>query len=520
MRFIDILTIALSALRQQKTRGSLTLLGVVLGTFILVTSLSLGRGVQDAATHVFRSNNQLRHIEVWPGHRAAKATIPEAELAVKGDMSEAKRERLRDAIIRRWNWQHLRRTAASLTPERIKAIAAIEHVTAVLPYTHESCRATFADRSEEVVSFAASPENRQLRDRLVAGHYFTADTEHSVLVHEYVLYLWGLVGDDDVGRAVGRKLRLDYRTGRRAPMLLLTLLGGGNTDMTPKESRVLQKTIQQLPAALSRFDLTADERDTLREALAKLPGAEKAVSASTVNEELTIAGVFREAGKETRLITWGSEWMSKDADIILPVRTAEDLFRRAAPSEQSGFEMVTVQVDREENVQVVVDRITDMGLDQFSLLEIFDRMRVNLVLLTFAMTFVAVVSLLVAALGITNTMVMSVLERTHEIGVMKAVGARDVHIQCVFLLEGALLGVVGGLVGLLAGWLASFPGERIARSLLDKEVREGLELPLFVFPLWLTLGMPVFACLVTTLAAVYPARRAARVSPITALRHE
>src|SRR5438034_6839620 len=162
--------------------------------------------------------------------------------------------------------------------------------------------------------------------------------------------------------------------------------------------------------------------------------------------------------------------MSKDVDIILLVRTAEDLFRRAAPSEQSGFEMVTVQVDSEENVQAVVDRITDMGLDQFSLLEIFDRMRVNLVLLTFAMTFVAVVSLLVAALGITNTMVMSVLERTHEIGVMKAVGARDVHIQCVFLLEGALLGVVGGLVGLLAGWLAAFPGERIARSLLDKEV--------------------------------------------------
>ena len=130
-------------------------------------------------------------------------------------------------------------------------------------------------------------------------------------------------------------------------------------------------------------------------------------------------------------------------------------------------------------------------------------------------------AVLVASLGITNTMFMSVLERTREIGVMKAVGARDRHIQMIFLVEGALLGVLGGGLGVLGCWLASFPGDSYARKLLEEHsLLNHLRQSLFVFPWWLVLGVPFFAGVVTTLAAVLPARRAARVNPIKALRHE
>jgi putative ABC transport system permease protein len=139
---------------------------------------------------------------------------------------------------------------------------------------------------------------------------------------------------------------------------------------------------------------------------------------------------------------------------------------------------------------------------------------------TFVTAFLAAVALLVAALGITNTMVMSVLERTREIGVMKAVGARDHHIQAIFLLEGALIGAIGGSLGVLLGWLASIPGDSVAHALLQDQALPTLRHTLFAFPLWLTLGTPAFASLVTTLAAVYPAYRATRVNPIAALRHE
>jgi putative ABC transport system permease protein len=117
-------------------------------------------------------------------------------------------------------------------------------------------------------------------------------------------------------------------------------------------------------------------------------------------------------------------------------------------------------------------------------------------------------------------MLMTVLERTHEIGVMKAVGAKDRHIEMIFLVEGGILGLVGGGLGLLFAWLASFPGNAIAQSMIEKETQGMLEHTVFIFPVWLTLGIPAFAALVTTLAALYPARRAARINPILALRHE
>jgi putative ABC transport system permease protein len=115
---------------------------------------------------------------------------------------------------------------------------------------------------------------------------------------------------------------------------------------------------------------------------------------------------------------------------------------------------------------------------------------------------------------------MSVLERTREIGIFKAVGAGDGHVQLIFLIEGALIGVVGGVLGLLSAWVFSFPVDAWSRSLISRDLKFDLQESLFVFPPWLTVGVVLFATLVTTLAAVYPARRAARVAPLQALRHE
>ena len=117
-------------------------------------------------------------------------------------------------------------------------------------------------------------------------------------------------------------------------------------------------------------------------------------------------------------------------------------------------------------------------------------------------------------------MLMSVLERTREIGIFKAVGAGDGTVQLVFLIEGAFIGLIGGWLGLLLGWAASFPADAWVRSMVSRNLKIELKESLFVFPWWLTVGVVVFAVVVTTLAAVFPARRAARVNPVTALRNE
>jgi putative ABC transport system permease protein len=86
--------------------------------------------------------------------------------------------------------------------------------------------------------------------------------------------------------------------------------------------------------------------------------------------------------------------------------------------------------------------------------------------------------------------------------------------------EGALIGLVGGGLGLLLAWAASLPGDHWIRSMVQRDLNIELKEALFVFPPWLLLVVVLFAVLVTTLAAVYPARRAAKLNPVTALRHE
>jgi putative ABC transport system permease protein len=499
------------------------MIGVVVGAFVLAMSLSVGQGVVGVAMRQLRRGDQLRKIEVMPGYGDQAADIPAKELEIKGPMSDAKRERLREAIIRRWHARKGRKPKVPLTRERLAELAALPHVQSAVPALMAHGRIFYHDKYEDVATSAVTPDNKRLQKRLLAGSTFASVDARTVIVSEYLLYKWGITGDADVARMIGAKVRLDYRYGRRPPSMLLSLLGARSTNLTPEQERVLDKAVKQLPVALEAMDLTPAERDTLEHMLRTPPPDPSRAKEFYLSEEFTIAGVCRGPMKdEEEEYSFGTflDRMSLDADVILPLTTGEEMFTRLPFFPENGFDRVTITVDSETNVKAVSDRIGDMGLNRFSLVEIVERIRVNMLLVSLATSFVAAVALLVAALGITNTMLMSVLERTREIGVMKAVGARDSHIQVIFLLEGALIGVIGGGLGLLFGWLASFPGDALAKKIVFQQTGAKLEESLFAFPLWLTLGIPAFAVLVTTLAAVYPARRAARVNPIAALRHE
>lgn len=236
----------------------------------------------------------------------------------------------------------------------------------------------------------------------------------------------------------------------------------------------------------------------------------------TISEEYTLSGVLRAANAEERM----RDYRAVFADVFLCQRTAEELFLRAPQHRETGFDAAVVTADRLENVKAVTEAVHDTGLQAFSLMERVDRERFIYLLVFGGMTCIAVIALIVAALGIMNTMLIGVLERTREIGVMKAVGARDSYIVLMFLVEGALVGLLGGLLGLLLTWLGSFPGDAWVRSMVSRQLTVKLEESLFAYPWWLVAGAPLFATLVTTLAAVLPARRASRINPVEALRHE
>jgi putative ABC transport system permease protein len=129
------------------------------------------------------------------------------------------------------------------------------------------------------------------------------------------------------------------------------------------------------------------------------------------------------------------------------------------------------------------------------------------------------ISLLVASFGIANTMIMSILERTREIGIMMAVGAEDREIKLIFFIEAAVIGLAGGILGSLAAWGIDAVANRLAYRFILKPQGASF-IDFFALPPYLWLGAILFAVAVSITAALYPAARAARIDPVRALRHD
>jgi putative ABC transport system permease protein len=114
------------------------------------------------------------------------------------------------------------------------------------------------------------------------------------------------------------------------------------------------------------------------------------------------------------------------------------------------------------------------------------------------------------------------VERTREIGILKSVGATRGQVQGIFLTEGTTIGLTGAVIGLALARVLAIPADKWVHSLIQKQTNGEplVTSTIFVFPWWLWAGGVVFAVLVTTAAAYYPARRAAKIHPIEALRYE
>ena len=128
------------------------------------------------------------------------------------------------------------------------------------------------------------------------------------------------------------------------------------------------------------------------------------------------------------------------------------------------------------------------------------------------------IALAVSSLGIMNTMVMSILERTREIGIMKAIGGSDGDIRRIFLIEASAIGFLGGVVGIVLGWSVGRIINFGANIYIERQ--GGTAGNLFSLPFWLIGGAIGFSIAVSLLAGSYPAARAAKLDPIRALRHD
>lgn len=179
------------------------------------------------------------------------------------------------------------------------------------------------------------------------------------------------------------------------------------------------------------------------------------------------------------------------------------------------YEQAVVSVDDMENVDAVVDAISDMGYESYSEAEWIKQAQQELLIIEAVLGGIGAISLFVAAIGIANTMMMSVYERTKEIGIMKVLGCSLGNIRTMFLTEAAFVGFIGGIVGLVISYILSFVCNLFLPALVGYEGQN-----ISVIPFWLVAVAVVFSTLIGMLAGFFPAQRATKLSPLAAIRNE
>lgn len=469
MKLPDLTELALRNLRESLLRNSLTTIGISVGVASLVAMLSLGIGLQQLFSR-----------------RLAKSGLFDTVLVTSR----------RD--LRRMGGEEDRNSPPP-GESRILDEAArveIEHVPNVLeayPDIRFITELRFNDKPH-LTMISALPESAKSNDAFegMQGSYFSSNTAAEVILQKSF-------AEELLGKTPAR--------------------GVDETKVADLARPLLGKelTMRYAQRATSPSQPSLPSSDAANSADGDIAGA--AYSVVSREQTLKIVGVADLDPESMRGPT--------RAKVFLPLKLAESLhvmqptdlreISRAA-SDQPVYSSVSVRVKNPAQVQLVEDAIKKMGFGTFSILDASRGLQQVFKVLYAFLGIFGSLALIVSSIGIVNTLVMAILERRREIGIMKAIGASDGDVKKLFFAEAGAMGILGGLVGVVLGWSIgqvinfgtniylksqSFPPEHF-----------------WAVPWWLVALAIGFSFLVSLVSGLYPAGRAARLDPVQALRYE
>ncbi len=455
MKTRDLSELAVRNLREAVLRNSLTTLGVAVGVASLVAMLSLGVGLQTLASQRLTRSGLFDAVFVT-SQRNFRGPRPPAPT----DSAPKKESR-------------------SLDEDARQQLSKLSNVTEVYPQIRFVTEVRYTGKSEttSVLGLPDSSRSGGAFDGMKGAFFSSPTANEAILQIDFAKVL-----SDQPPSLIGRELTLRYAE----------------------------------RAALSK---AADDDEAL---LDTMMGSGKPGGISIVPREKTlrIVGVI-ESDPSAGIGGFGG------ARVYLPLKTAEQLhvaqpddlqaFLSGNPAKPSYMAM-TVRVRSPKDVLQVEDSIKQMGFATFSLLDATKSLRLVFTVFDLFLGLFGSLALTVASLGIINTLVMAILERRREIGILKALGATDRDVRSLFFAEAGAMGLFGGFFGVALGWLIGSALTWGTTIYLHRQNLPGVKIS--YIPWWLALGAIAFAFIVSLVAGLYPAARAARLTSVDALRYE
>ena len=528
MNFTDIIALAWRNLRQAKLRTSLTVIGVVVGVAAIITMVSFGIGLRQNII-----GQALGRLDVFTAMTVFGADTNDL-LALRGGrttLDEGEEEGAQDGAQQEGTPSPDGSPAAPPAPTRprralddeaLAEIAKLDGVRFAVPIVSFPGFVRFNQRTrQQWAAGARAGDDPRLRN-LLAGRGFSDENAEEVVVKEGFLEGYS----DEAFRR-----RRTRRGNPGGPFRRASDKSDEERKRAAEAALGIEITLYSLPAGdaapTSVFGIPLpglsnspprQSNDAPNEGPDELPnqsGFDRYV--------FRIVGVVKSEDGMGLNVFGGS-------DFYLPLEQAKRL-REAnlSPMERmgdtltghAGYWGAELRVSDPSRIKPVTRSLTDLGFRAFSLTNQLEEIERIFLIINSSLALIGGIALLVASFGISNTMIMSIRERTREIGIMKAIGGSDGEIMRIFFVEASLIGLTGGVLGVIGGWGIDRVANTLANRWILRQAGQAVRhIEFFSIPWYLSGGAILFAVLVSLVAAIYPALRAAKVDPIKALRYE
>ena len=466
MKWTDILAESLHNLLRRRLRSALTMLGVVIGACAIIVTLSLGYGAQEAQMRLMEETTNLRLVQIYPYY------------SYSGDSSAGRRiTKLNDAVVRRI--------------EQMQGVAAATPV--VHFYPNATLRLTTGDYEAYAYLTAVEPADFYKLAEMESGSGFSGRTDKMEFLLNEVYMMEFKDPEEETGEYIDT----------------WTYLNEGIPLPTPPVRWLSAPFALQI----GWYDYSNIDSVTGQAAQKKVEMDAKCVGTfkADANDWTFSSGPIVN-------LDWLKRLQRDNKDLMETLGVTADSLK--------NYDTVYVLAKSVDGVEGLVKELNDMGVQCYSPMEYVNTFKEQIATMQAFLGVIGAISMLVAALSIANTMMMSIYERTREIGVMKVLGCSLGNIRALFLCEAAFIGVFGGLAGVGAsyalswalnnvGWLQQAISSVMAGSVLFAE--EGGMVSLI--PPALAAGTWLGVVGVSVLSGISPAQRAMRLSSLAAIRN-